>query len=84
MPRAISCSVKPSGPADEGWQIVTLGRGNVNPAEDERKIPLRAQLSVRSQCEDSLALAADSAYDEATDRQPRTRETSQPLDEPQK
>ena len=38
MPRAIFCSVKPSGPADEGWQIVTLGRGNVNPAEDERKM----------------------------------------------
>jgi CHASE2 domain-containing sensor protein len=53
----------------------------VNPAEDERKIPLRTELSVRSQCEDSLALAADSAYDEATDRQPRTREKKPIADE---
>jgi len=49
-------------------------RGNVNPADDERKIPLKTQLQGNAQCEDSLALAASSAYEEATDRQPRIRE----------
>jgi len=48
-------------------------RGNVNPAEDERKIPLKSELQGNSQCQDSLALAAASAYEEATDREPRTR-----------
>jgi len=49
-------------------------RGNVNPSEDERKIPLKTKLQSNSQCGDSLALATASAYEEATDRQPRTRE----------
>lgn len=56
-------------------------RGNVNPADDERKIPLRTELGIRSQCEDSLALAADTAYEEATDRRPRTREKKMIADE---
>jgi len=48
-------------------------RGNVNPSEDERKIPLKTELPGNSQCEDSLALAAVSAYEVATDRS-RTRD----------
>lgn len=38
-------------------------------------------MSVRSQCEDSLALAADSAYFEATDRRPRTPDKKPIADE---
>jgi CHASE2 domain-containing sensor protein len=49
-------------------------RGNVNPADDERMIPLKHELQGNSQCQDSLALAAASAYEDATDRQPLTRE----------
>ena len=46
----------------------------MNPTEDERKIPLSTKLPGHTQCQDSLALAAVSAYEETTDRQPRTRE----------
>jgi CHASE2 domain-containing sensor protein len=49
-------------------------RGYVNPSEDERRIPLRTDLPGRTQCQDSLALAAATAYEEATKREPLTRE----------
>jgi CHASE2 domain-containing sensor protein len=49
-------------------------RGYVNPAKDERKIPLGIELPGNTQCQDSLALASATAYEEATDRQPRTRQ----------
>ncbi len=56
-------------------------RGNVNPADDERKIPLRSELHFdpnidpgrSKECGDSLALAAVMAYEDATHREPRTR-----------
>jgi CHASE2 domain-containing sensor protein len=77
---ALPLSVEKNGKSECAYPACAR-RGNVNPAEDERKIPLRTALSARSQCEDSLALAADSAYDEATDRQPRTREKKPIADE---
>jgi CHASE2 domain-containing sensor protein len=49
-------------------------RGYANPAKDERKIPLSIELPGKTQCQDSLALASVTAYEEATDRQPRTRQ----------
>lgn len=53
-------------------------RGNVNPADDERKIPLRSDMHLdpgrSKECQDSLALATVMAYEEATHREPRTRD----------
>jgi CHASE2 domain-containing sensor protein len=70
---ALPLAVEKDGKSECAY-LACARRGNVNPAEDERKIPLRTELRGGSQCQDSLALAAVSAYEEATNRQPRTRE----------
>ena len=70
---ALPLSIEKDGMSECAY-LACARRGNVNPADDERKIPLKTELGVSGQCEDSLALAADTAYEEATDRRPRTRE----------
>jgi CHASE2 domain-containing sensor protein len=70
---ALPLAIERNGKSECGYSACAR-RGNVNPAEDERKIPLKTELQGSPQCQDSLALAAASAYEEATDRQPRTRE----------
>ena len=66
-------SVENHGRSDCAY-LACARRGNVNPADDERKIPLSTELGVSSQCEDSLALAATTAYEQATYRRPLTSE----------
>jgi len=70
---ALPLSTENHGRSDCAY-LACARRGNVNPADDERKIPLSTELAVSSQCEDSLALAATTAYEQATNRLPLTKE----------